>query len=86
MFEKLIFFIAILSRIDSYIYSYDNREKHNVILNKKVIFFIVKVLVIIKIVKKKDFAFIQKKMPGNKYLAFFHLLNVYLFDNQFRNI
>ena len=29
MFEKLIFFIAILSRIDSYIYSYENKEKHN---------------------------------------------------------
>lgn len=29
MFEKLIFFIAILSRIDSYIYSYENKEKYN---------------------------------------------------------
>ena len=29
MFEKLIFFIGILSRIDTYIYSYQNREQHN---------------------------------------------------------
>tara|TARA_B100001173_G_C15863449_1_gene494045 strand:- start:158 stop:781 length:624 start_codon:yes stop_codon:yes gene_type:complete len=38
MFEKLIFFIAILSRIDSYIYSYDNREKHNKHKNNKYLY------------------------------------------------